>query len=233
MIKKLKIVKENLLQSSIFLYNTQNNEIKRFLQGCRMTHILKKSMLVRAFAMWGGLIILMGLCSSAAFPASPIKTVYVIPITDTVDSGMAAFIERAYKETSVHPDALEVIEINTFGGMVDSALEILDTLLKFPPEQTIAFVEKKAISAGALIALSCGDLVMKPATTIGDCAPIAYTGSGPEMMGEKFQSPIRAKFRALAKRNGYPEILAEAMVSTGKEVVRVEMDGKQVFMNCR
>ncbi|MCU0581780.1 MAG: ATP-dependent Clp protease proteolytic subunit, partial [Syntrophales bacterium] len=126
---------------------------------------------------------------------------------------MAGFVERVHREVSAHPDALVVLEIDTFGGMVDSALEIVDMLIKIPPERTIAFVENKAISAGALIALACGDLVMKPATTIGDCAPISYTQEGVEMLGEKFQSPIRAKFRALAKRNGYPETLAEAMVT--------------------
>jgi membrane-bound serine protease (ClpP class) len=124
-----------------------------------------------------------------------------------------------------------VLEIDTFGGMVDSALDIVDTMIKFPPEQTIAFVENKAISAGALIALACGDMVMKPATTIGDCAPIAYTQEGVEMLGEKFQSPIRAKFRALAKRNGYPETLAEAMVTPEKEVFAVEIAGERIFMD--
>jgi membrane-bound serine protease (ClpP class) len=72
---------------------------------------------------------------------------------------------------------------------------------------------------------------MRPATTIGDCAPISYSQEGVEMLGEKFQSPIRAKFRALAKRNGYPEKLAEAMVSSEKEVFRVELDGRQQFLD--
>ena len=130
------------------------------------------------------------------------QTVYVISISGEVDPGMAAFLERAYQDTLEKPNGLVVLEIDTFGGRVDSALEIVDTLLKFPKERSIAFVEKKAISAGSLIALACGKLVMKPATTIGDCAPISITQEGPKMMGEKFQSPLRAKFRALAKRNG-------------------------------
>lgn len=144
---------------------------------------------------------------------------------------MAAFIQRACEEALKTPDSLVIAEINTFGGRVDSALEIVDTLLKIPENRSIAFVDKKAISAGALIALACGDLVMKPATTIGDCAPITYSQEGPQMMGEKFQSPIRAKFRALAKRNGYPEALAEAMVTQDKEVYAVELNGKKIYMD--
>ncbi len=159
------------------------------------------------------------------------RPVFVIPISGTVDPGMSAFLERACREAAQAPDSLVVFEINTFGGRVDSALEIVDTLLTVPAEQSIAFVEKKAISAGALIALSCGELVMRPATTIGDCAPITYSQEGPQMMGEKFQSPIRAKFRALAKRNGYPEALTEAMVTPEKVVYAVEIDGEKKYMD--
>ncbi|MBC2717535.1 MAG: serine protease [Desulfobacteraceae bacterium] len=163
-------------------------------------------------------------------PASK-QAVYVISVSGEVDPGMAAFIDRAVQDISKDPDGIVVANIDTFGGRVDSALEIVDTFLKIPENQSIAFVEKKAISAGALIALSCGELVMIPATTIGDCAPITYSQEGPEMLGEKFQSPIRAKFRALAKRNGYPVKLAEAMVSLDKEIYEVVIDGKKILMD--
>ena len=53
------------------------------------------------------------------------------------------------------------------------------------------------------------------------------------MMGEKFQSPLRAKFRTLARRNGYPAVLAEAMVTADMEVYRVKLDGKLVFMDAQ
>jgi membrane-bound serine protease (ClpP class) len=168
----------------------------------------------------------------AAPDVSEVKqSVYVISVSGEVDPGMAAFMERAYQDISDDPNAIVVANIDTFGGRVDSALEIVDTFLKIPKEKSIAFVGKKAISAGALIALSCGDLVMAPVTTIGDCAPISYSKEGPEMLGEKFQSPIRAKFRALAKRNGYPVKLAEAMVSMDKEIFEIEIEGNKVLMD--
>jgi membrane-bound serine protease (ClpP class) len=94
--------------------------------------------------------------------------------------------------------------------------------------KTIAYVTDKAISAGALIALACQSIYMKPHTTIGDCAPIIYDSSGPQMLGEKFQSPLRAKFRALAKKNGYPPLLAEAMVSSEKAVYEITYHSNDV-----
>jgi len=148
-----------------------------------------------------------------------------------VDPGMAAFIKRALETSPDDPDPLFIIEMDTFGGRVDSALQIVDTLLSVPEGKTIAFVKTKAISAGALIALACSRLVMKKNTTIGDCAPITYSKEGPKMLGEKFQSPLRAKFRALAKRNGYPETLAESMVTAEMVVYAVEMEGKTLYMD--
>jgi membrane-bound serine protease (ClpP class) len=198
-----------------------------------MTHNCSTSYSFRKYPLYVGLFFVLGLICVTQSVGQSQRTVYVAPITGTVDQGMTGFVDRVYRETSGDPDALVVLEIDTFGGMVDSALEIVDTMIKLPPERTIAFVENKAISAGALIALSCGDLVMKPATTIGDCAPISYTQEGVEMLGEKFQSPIRAKFRALAKRNGYPETLAEAMVTPEKEVYAVEIAGERIFMDAQ
>jgi membrane-bound serine protease (ClpP class) len=52
-------------------------------------------------------------------------------------------------------------------------------------------------------------------------------------MGEKFQSPLRAKFRTLAKRNGYPPVLAESMVSADMEIYRIKIDGRTQYLDAR
>ena len=134
------------------------------------------------------------------------SNLYVIPISGEVEPGMAAFLKRALNDIPDTPDTVIVVEMDTFGGRVDSALEMVDALLNIKNAKTIAYVTNKAISAGALISLAANQLVMKNNTTLGDCAPITFTNEGPKMMGEKFQSPLRAKFRTLAKRNGYPAV---------------------------
>ena len=124
-----------------------------------MTYILRTltlPSLIRALIL-SGLILasVVGFLNSAAQGAPDAsasaskKSVYVISISGEVDPGMAAFVERAQQDVSHDPDALVVVKIDTFGGRVDSALEIVDTLLKIPENRSIAFVEKKAISAGA------------------------------------------------------------------------------------
>lgn len=159
--------------------------------------------------------------------------VYVVKISGDVAPGMAAYLKRALEDIPAGDNQTIVLEMDTFGGRVDSALMIVDLIVDADnKDKTVAFVTKKAISAGALIALSCGSLVMKPHTTIGDCAPIMVGSEGPQMLGEKFQSPLRAKFRSLARKNGYSEVLAESMVSADMEVFRVETkDGRTIYMD--
>lgn len=158
--------------------------------------------------------------------------VFVIPVAGEVEPVMAAYIERAVAvAVASGPEPLIILEMDTFGGRVDAALAIVDTMTNVTRGRTVAFVKTKAISAGALISLACNMLVMKPNTTLGDAAPIAFAGNEPQLLGEKFQSPLRAKFRTLARRNGYPPVLAEAMVSAGLEVYQVRFPEQTVYLD--
>ncbi|MCL2282794.1 MAG: ATP-dependent Clp protease proteolytic subunit, partial [Fibromonadales bacterium] len=137
----------------------------------------------------------------------------------------------AIAEASAKKPDLIIFEINTFGGRLDAAFDIVDTItaIKIP---TIALVQKKAISAGALIALSSDKLYMLPSTTIGDCAPIVQSSDGqPQIVGEKIQSPLRAKFRNLAERNGHPRLLSEAFVSPDLGVIELSNKDTVIYVN--
>lgn len=162
----------------------------------------------------------------------PIKySVIVIPVSGNVEPSMAAFIGRAIRTNTGKSKPLFILEMDTFGGRVDAALKIVDTLSNIPLGQSIAFVKNRAISAGSLIALACSRLVMKHNTTIGDCAPISFSKEGPKMLGEKFQSPLRAKFRALAKRNNYPPVLAESMVTADMIVFKIVLPDTVLYVD--
>ncbi|MDR2553857.1 MAG: ATP-dependent Clp protease proteolytic subunit [Fibromonadaceae bacterium] len=154
-----------------------------------------------------------------------------ITLDGDVDPGMSDYANRAIAEAiSKNPDLI-VFEINTFGGRLDAAFAIVDTItaLKIP---TISLVQKKAISAGALIALSSNTLYMLPSTTIGDCAPIVQSADGqPQIVGEKIQSPLRAKFRNLAERNGHPRLLSEAFVSPDLGVIELSNKDTTIYVN--
>lgn len=158
------------------------------------------------------------------------KTAVVIPISGTIDFGLSAFIGRSIEAAKeLKPDII-IFEVDTFGGRVDAALEIVDRLSAISDAKTVAFVNTKAISAGALISMAANEIIMVEGSTIGDSAPVVYGQEGPKMMGEKFQSPLRAKFRSLAEKNGYPVKLAESMVSSDQEILEIETkEGKRII----
>src|SRR5690606_2081603 len=142
------------------------------------------------------------------------KKAIIIPVEEQVDFGLHAFLKRAVAEAlEQKPDYL-VFKINTYGGELQSAFEIVDLLMGISQCSTYAYVEQKAISAGALIALANNRLAMGAGTTIGDCAPITQSQDGIVMLGEKIQSPLRATFRTMAEKNGYPSLVPEPMMTS-------------------
>lgn len=145
-----------------------------------------------------------------------------IKLEGDVEPSMYDFCARAIDDAlKENPDYI-IFEINTFGGRLDAAFDLVDTIMAVKGAETIALIKKKAISAGSLIALACKRLYMLEATTIGDCAPIVQGGDGtPQIIGEKIQSPLRAKFRNLAQRNGYPELLSSAFVTPELEILEL------------
>jgi len=179
------------------------------------------------------LAIALGVVPAASQPPDQDIT-YVIPIrneTSEINLGTSRFVRRAVKEAEQLGAQAIIVDINTFGGRVDSATEMKDALTS-TYIQTIAYVNKRAISAGALIALSCKSIVMAPGSAIGAATPVMIGPGGgqPLPTGEKEMSYVRSEFRTTAELNGYPPLLAEAMVDPDKAVgVRFAAEGPQSF----
>ncbi len=176
------------------------------------------------------LIVLAFLAMSAlafAQEKRPAAVVYVVPVEGIIDLGLAPFVERVLDEATQAGAAAVVLEINTFGGRVDAAVQIRDALLN-ARVRTIAFVDKRAISAGALIALAAEDLVMAGGGTIGAATPVqmGQPGAPAEAVGEKTVSYVRKEFRATAESRKRPPLLAEAMVDADVEIRGVIGKGK-------
>lgn len=160
-------------------------------------------------------------------PPSKQPVVYVLPIEGVIDLGLAPFVERVLGEAAEAGAAAVILEIDTFGGRVDAAVQIRDSLLnaKVP---TVAFVNKRAISAGALIGLAAETLVMSTGGTIGAAAPVqmGLPGAAAQPVQEKTVSYVRKEFRATAEARKRPLFLAEAMVDADVQVAGVIEKGK-------
>ncbi len=147
--------------------------------------------------------------------------VYVIDIRTEIGGGVHTYIKKGIqKAEDVNADVI-VFDIDTPGGLVLSAVKIVHSIqdTRIP---TIAFINKQAISAGAMISAACTQIVMTSASTIGDTAPIDAQGKEAD---EKTLSFIRTTFQAIVEdqqispRN--PDI-ALAMVDKKFVLVRLE-----------
>ena len=143
------------------------------------------------------------------------ETVYHVKVhtIDTqagmIDPGISAFFERVIQEAETSEADAIVFDIDTFGGRVDAATLIRDIIVD-TELLTIAFINKRAISAGALISLACDQIVMTSGATIGAVTPVEG-GSG-DKASDKVVSVMRAEMRSTAERTGRDPKIAEAMV---------------------
>lgn len=159
----------------------------------------------------------------AAQSAAPI--VYVVPIDGTIDLGLAPFLSRTIDEAREAGAAAVVLDINTFGGRVDAAVAMRDALLE-SPVRTIAFVNQRAISAGALITLACETVVMVTGGTVGAATPVMGGTGEPVEASEKTVSYVRSEFRSTAEARGRDPRIAEAMVDVDVVIPDVVEQGK-------
>ena len=155
----------------------------------------------------------------------PAPQVRVIAIEGTIDLGLAPFLSRVIREAHASGAAAVLLDINTFGGRVDAAVAMRDALLN-SPVRTIAFVNQRAISAGALIALACHTVIMVPGGTIGAAAPVLGGTGEAQPADEKSVSYVRKEFGATAEARGRPTELAQAMVDADVEIPGVIEKGK-------
>ena len=82
----------------------------------------------------------------------PQGKVYVAYIDGDIDLGLAPYVSRVVSDAEKDNAEAIIFKINTFGGRVDAATQIKDAIIS-TDLLTIAFINNRAISAGALIAI--------------------------------------------------------------------------------
>jgi membrane-bound serine protease (ClpP class) len=141
--------------------------------------------------------------------ASGSGAVYVVPITGTIDLGLAPYLSRVLEQAAAEGAAAVLLQIDTPGGRLDAVLQMRDALLG-SDVRTIAFIDRTAFSAGALIAIASEQIYMTPGAVIGAATPV--DGATGETATEKIVSAVRTTFKATAEARGRDPLVAEAMV---------------------
>jgi membrane-bound serine protease (ClpP class) len=136
-------------------------------------------------------------------------TVYVVPIRGTIEPGIGHFLERSLQDADDAGAAIVILDIETPGGRLDTVLQMRDAILD-SPVPVVAFVNREAFSAGALITIASDEIWMAPGAVFGAATPI--DGATGETSSEKTISAVRSTFRATAEETGRDPDIAAAMV---------------------
>lgn len=160
-----------------------------------------------------------------ALPEGP---VYLVPVEGPIDNVLARYIDRAISEAENAGASLIIFQIDTFGGLVDAADHIRKAILDVGTA-TVAFIDKNAASAGALISYASDKIVMVPGASIG--AATVVEGVGGEAAPDKYQSYMRGLMRSTAEANGRDPRIAEAMVDETLEIDGISPAGSVLTLS--
>ena len=152
------------------------------------------------------------------------KRVLQLEIKDDIDPRMSRYIELALDAAKVGDYDLVIIEMDTYGGLVTDAKDIVERLLDFE-KPVYVFINKDAASAGALISIACDSIYMAPGASIG--AATVVMGQG-EAAPDKYQSYMRSTMRSTAEHTGRNPEIAEAMVDENIEIEGVTKAGEVI-----
>ncbi|HVJ81210.1 MAG TPA: NfeD family protein [Planctomycetia bacterium] len=147
------------------------------------------------------------------------------PITHETERKAFRHLERA-KELGAD---LIIVEIDSPGGLYEQSRNIAHALRDYNGAKTVAYVGEKAISGGAMVALGCDEIVMKPLAALGDIGPIVLGEDGLfRHAPEKVVSLLARDLRDLAEKKNRPAAIAEAMADKQLDVFRyAKADGSE------
>jgi membrane-bound serine protease (ClpP class) len=155
--------------------------------------------------------------------------VYRVPVTGTIENGLAPFVARAIAEAGAADASLVILDIDTPGGRIDAAERIVDAI-RGSRVPVVAWIHPRAWSAGAMIALAADQIYVTPGGALGAATPV--DGSGTKA-SEKMVSAMRAEFRSLAEARGRDPALAEAMVDESLDIPDLAPTGKLLSVTAR
>lgn len=178
-------------------------------------------------------ILLLLVSFSNCLPAQEVKTdsldkktekslVYTFHIKEEIAPPIWRTTQLAFKRAREMNADLILIQMNTYGGMVDMADSIRTKILN-SDIPVYVFINNNAASAGALISIACDSIYMVKGANIGAATVVNQTG---EVVPDKFQSYMRAMMRSTAEAKGRNPEIAEAMVDPSIFVAGVSDSGK-------
>lgn len=166
------------------------------------------------------LVVLLVLCATALFAQQ--KNIMVMEIKNEIDPPMRRYVKLALAHAAIAKSDIVIIEMDTYGGVLTDAKEIVDMLMHFKTPLWV-FINSDAASAGALISIACDSIYMSAGASIG--AATVVDGSG-QKAPDKYQSYMRSIMRSTAEENGRDPQIAEGMVEEDLVIEGIKKQGQ-------
>ncbi|WP_392453913.1 nodulation protein NfeD [Chryseomicrobium aureum] len=154
------------------------------------------------------------------------ETVYRIPLDDVVEKALYTFLAQSIEEAEEANAEAIIIEMNTPGGLVDEAENIAKLMADTEDIPIYLFINNRALSAGAFLALYAEEIYMSPNATMGAAAVIDQTGNAAD---EKARSAWAASMRNAAEHSGRNPVYAKAMVDESLEIPELGVDAGELL----
>lgn len=150
------------------------------------------------------------------------QKVMVMEIKDVIDPRMHRYVDLALSEAERSETDIVIIEMDTYGGVLTDAKEIVDKIMHFKKPVWV-FINSDAASAGALISIACDSIYMSPGASIGAATVVDAQG---QKAPDKYQSYMRSIMRSTAEENGRNPQIAEGMVDEELAIDSVKQAGQ-------
>jgi membrane-bound serine protease (ClpP class) len=150
------------------------------------------------------------------------QKVMTMEIKDVIDPRMHRYVDLALKEADQIKADIVIIEMDTYGGVLTDAKEIVDKIMHYKKPVWV-FINSDAASAGALISIACDSIYMAPGASIG--AATVVDGQG-QKAPDKYQSYMRSIMRSTAEENGRDPKIAEGMVDEALVIKGIKEAGQ-------
>ncbi len=151
--------------------------------------------------------------------------VMVMEIKDEIDPRTLRYVKLALENAEKIKADYVVIDMDTYGGVLTDAKEIVDLIMDFKKPIWV-YVNSDAASAGALISIACDSIYMSPGATIG--AATVVEGAGGQAAPDKYQAYMRGIMRSTAEKNGRDPRIAEGMVDERIVIDSIKQEGRVI-----
>lgn len=150
--------------------------------------------------------------------------VMVMEIKTEIDTRTNRYVELALRQAEERKADFVVLEMDTYGGVMTDAKEIVDKIMAFKKPIAV-YINSDAASAGALISIACDSIYMSPGGSIGAATVVGGDG---EKAPDKYQSYMRGIMRATAETNHRDPRIAEGMVDESFAIPGIKQEGQVI-----